>query len=300
MDGCRASSPSGPQSSEKETHCPRCGVEFTTTFRRHHCRQCGQLRCDDCSRHRINVSGHEGKVRVCEDCIAINNKHHAAGHAEDLEALQQTVEILRSNLRARSQETEVFERVLLEFEAQATEDRSQLDQYANDKDSKGSSFPKIHQRVRDLWKELQASGEEHAKQRIEVQKQQDVVKEESQAIEDETVKLERLRQELDAELREITKIEAECDEKKRREIELDKAVQDVRDSIDRLKQERQRHLDREAERLRRRLPGGSVDRGSPPPSNPMSITISSGRQDPLSSGASHNRLEGCQRKCSLM
>lgn len=50
-----------------------CKGEFGVFFRKHHCRLCGFVFCDDCSRHRIGISSRnggseEGNVRVSTQC----------------------------------------------------------------------------------------------------------------------------------------------------------------------------------------------------------------------------------------
>ncbi|KAF2840975.1 hypothetical protein M501DRAFT_902973, partial [Patellaria atrata CBS 101060] len=35
--------------------CPVCGVSFTFWLRKHHCRKCGRVVCDNCSTHRITI-----------------------------------------------------------------------------------------------------------------------------------------------------------------------------------------------------------------------------------------------------
>mmetsp|Transcript_10306 Transcript_10306/g.28438 ORF Transcript_10306/g.28438 Transcript_10306/m.28438 type:complete len:2169 (+) Transcript_10306:173-6679(+) len=52
--------------------CPSCNKPFTMTLRRHHCRLCGDVFCDACSNHRVELPL-EGKefekpVRVCNAC----------------------------------------------------------------------------------------------------------------------------------------------------------------------------------------------------------------------------------------
>uniref|UniRef100_A0A7S1M0K0 FYVE-type domain-containing protein n=1 Tax=Neobodo designis TaxID=312471 RepID=A0A7S1M0K0_NEODS len=51
-------------------------VKFGAFTRRHHCRMCGQVRCDKCTQHRRLVVGYErdGPVRVCRDCVARINR----------------------------------------------------------------------------------------------------------------------------------------------------------------------------------------------------------------------------------
>mmetsp|Transcript_3200 Transcript_3200/g.4964 ORF Transcript_3200/g.4964 Transcript_3200/m.4964 type:complete len:670 (-) Transcript_3200:109-2118(-) len=59
--------------------CMECGSLFMFVFRgRHHCRSCGGIYCDNCSRKRAPVLkyGFQELVRVCDNCyIRINNGH---------------------------------------------------------------------------------------------------------------------------------------------------------------------------------------------------------------------------------
>jgi len=38
---------------QSQSQCPLCGRKFTFLWRRHHCRYCGTLVCDSCSKHRL-------------------------------------------------------------------------------------------------------------------------------------------------------------------------------------------------------------------------------------------------------
>ena len=50
------------------THCPS---KFTPFFRRHHCRFCADLVCDNCSLKRLGIEGEPGKPqRACDRCFS--------------------------------------------------------------------------------------------------------------------------------------------------------------------------------------------------------------------------------------
>ncbi|KAL3316584.1 FYVE, RhoGEF and PH domain-containing protein 4 [Cichlidogyrus casuarinus] len=48
--------------------CVRCNREFTTIFRRHHCRKCGNVICYKCSDYSMSIDSSSRKQRVCLVC----------------------------------------------------------------------------------------------------------------------------------------------------------------------------------------------------------------------------------------
>jgi len=50
--------------------CTLCCLQFTIIRRRHHCRNCGQIYCNNCSNHFIPLAcyGYDKPVRVCNPC----------------------------------------------------------------------------------------------------------------------------------------------------------------------------------------------------------------------------------------
>lgn len=50
--------------------CSKCSVRFTLMERRHHCRMCGGLFCNKCTRFRTPLPRLKmySPVRVCEEC----------------------------------------------------------------------------------------------------------------------------------------------------------------------------------------------------------------------------------------
>ncbi|XP_024909182.1 WD repeat and FYVE domain-containing protein 3 isoform X1 [Cynoglossus semilaevis] len=69
---------------EQVDNCSSCSVRFSLTERRHHCRNCGQLFCQRCSRfqseiRRLKISS---PVRVCQNCF-YNLQHERGGGGSD-------------------------------------------------------------------------------------------------------------------------------------------------------------------------------------------------------------------------
>lgn len=77
-----------PSWKDAET-CTRCRVQFTVVQRKHHCRNCGEIFCKNCSSKTSTIPklGFERQVRVCDSCF---DKLHKAGSGskkeEDLPA----------------------------------------------------------------------------------------------------------------------------------------------------------------------------------------------------------------------
>ena len=63
---------SPPQADEAAPSCPACRSSFGFFLRRHHCRLCGGVFCDSCSKARVPIPRYfkagEGPQRVCERC----------------------------------------------------------------------------------------------------------------------------------------------------------------------------------------------------------------------------------------
>eukprot|EP00808_Paulinella_micropora_P028064 g981.t1 len=61
--------------------CEGCLELFSVFRRRHHCRACGRVLCDDCSHRREPVKGWSGKQRICEKCY--HNRIAAASYVDN-------------------------------------------------------------------------------------------------------------------------------------------------------------------------------------------------------------------------
>eukprot|EP01104_Vermistella_antarctica_P016193 TRINITY_DN5481_c0_g1_i1.p1 TRINITY_DN5481_c0_g1~~TRINITY_DN5481_c0_g1_i1.p1 ORF type:complete len:577 (+),score=70.41 TRINITY_DN5481_c0_g1_i1:329-2059(+) len=60
-------------SDSKATACFRCSLDFKMTRRRHHCRLCGGVFCNNCSSHVLHLEALNlaGAQRVCQSCFVI-------------------------------------------------------------------------------------------------------------------------------------------------------------------------------------------------------------------------------------
>jgi len=49
--------------------CTSCQSGFSLTNRKHHCRNCGNIFCNECSSKQANMTGYKKPQRVCEACF---------------------------------------------------------------------------------------------------------------------------------------------------------------------------------------------------------------------------------------
>src|SRR5262249_54428664 len=63
----------GPQwvKDKDRNNCKDCNTEFKGMTRRHHCRGCGEIFCDNCTDNRVSLTfyGYEDPQRVCAACF---------------------------------------------------------------------------------------------------------------------------------------------------------------------------------------------------------------------------------------
>ena len=67
---------------ELVSNCNSCGQSFNLIRRRHHCRNCGHIYCNQCSSHYVPLKqfGYNRPVRVCDLCFRsypIHEDHHS-------------------------------------------------------------------------------------------------------------------------------------------------------------------------------------------------------------------------------
>jgi len=52
------------------TNCKGCDKVFSLTVRKHHCRQCGSIFCNECANNYTQVASSKKPVRVCAPCFS--------------------------------------------------------------------------------------------------------------------------------------------------------------------------------------------------------------------------------------
>eukprot|EP00730_Choanoeca_flexa_P018286 TRINITY_DN8884_c0_g1_i1.p2 TRINITY_DN8884_c0_g1~~TRINITY_DN8884_c0_g1_i1.p2 ORF type:complete len:124 (+),score=25.09 TRINITY_DN8884_c0_g1_i1:3140-3511(+) len=57
------------KSDSEVSNCQGCNKGFGLTTRRHHCRNCGQVYCNDCSGRKAKLPSYKSPVRVCDACF---------------------------------------------------------------------------------------------------------------------------------------------------------------------------------------------------------------------------------------
>ncbi|KEG15028.1 putative zinc finger protein [Trypanosoma grayi] len=79
------------QKDSEAPECRKCGVTFSLSIRRHHCRNCGYVFCKNCSPYSsiIPMRGVYMPVRVCSDCFhALRKDGGATACGGDISATQ--------------------------------------------------------------------------------------------------------------------------------------------------------------------------------------------------------------------
>mmetsp|Transcript_29855 Transcript_29855/g.68998 ORF Transcript_29855/g.68998 Transcript_29855/m.68998 type:complete len:83 (-) Transcript_29855:159-407(-) len=67
------------QPDNEAKNCLKCKTEFSLFIRKHHCRQCGKIFCEDCSSKTCSIPqmDYHKPVRVCDDCfIAVKRTNY--------------------------------------------------------------------------------------------------------------------------------------------------------------------------------------------------------------------------------
>eukprot|EP00927_Polykrikos_kofoidii_P050081 TRINITY_DN44023_c0_g1_i1.p1 TRINITY_DN44023_c0_g1~~TRINITY_DN44023_c0_g1_i1.p1 ORF type:complete len:316 (-),score=38.48 TRINITY_DN44023_c0_g1_i1:48-995(-) len=282
--------------------CPICETAFTATIRRHHCRQCGRVVCDECSRHRLRLpnDANAGKARVCNDCATQLMEFKGTDFEEDLDVSTQIVGELRNNLAHRFAETEVCKRILLDLEIDATGNKSLLEKYCQDSQNDAYSFCSLLDLANQRWAEMRLEIHGQPERGKALVEEHQAARSRCSAAANAERNLIDLRRSLVKELDEMAKAESERKELQEKEVRLRDAHVATRARIRELERERRVYQDQEA-RGSRQTSFVESDHGD------MPYTITAGREDPLLGNTAHHErrflqcVESCRHgTCALM
>lgn len=285
---------------DKVPNCPRCDAEFTMLFRRHHCKECGILTCDNCSKGRMRLPKFPNgrKVRVCNLCVQVLSETQANDVEEDLAENAEIIKHIRQALKSMHSENDKNKQVFLELEAEVLGDRSGIDAYLADPQADKYSFARLGKKLESKWSELIESVESNAEHRDALVDLRRQAKVQLDAVSAEVQNELRRKSELDAKILQLEKDLEEAEEIKRRVSELQKSVEDARKQVQDLEAECAERQDRRAQRSFRFLPAQSTaSREAERPSpqiGPAAIAVSTGRRDPLISQEAETPNRGCQ------
>ncbi|KAK5611818.1 hypothetical protein CRENBAI_009520 [Crenichthys baileyi] len=56
---------------DEATHCKQCQKDFSIARRKHHCRNCGDIYCNNCSGNELALPSYPRPVRVCDMCHSL-------------------------------------------------------------------------------------------------------------------------------------------------------------------------------------------------------------------------------------
>ena len=86
---------------ESQTNCDRCGTSFSLIKRKHVCRSCNKIVCQNCSSRQIHInnSPYNEPVRVCDDCF-VRIKNGESGNSSTSFHSSSSLSLSRSMGRA--------------------------------------------------------------------------------------------------------------------------------------------------------------------------------------------------------
>eukprot|EP00927_Polykrikos_kofoidii_P013375 TRINITY_DN15828_c0_g1_i1.p1 TRINITY_DN15828_c0_g1~~TRINITY_DN15828_c0_g1_i1.p1 ORF type:complete len:322 (-),score=50.35 TRINITY_DN15828_c0_g1_i1:39-1004(-) len=265
-------------------NCTLCNIAFVTAFQRHSCRQCGQVVCDDCSKHRLRLPGQpqRSKKRVCDSCAKQVSDQRATDLEEDLDVEQEILNQLRGSFVALDTQCEVFKRVLLEFDAISTGESGRLRQFDQDADCEEFAFDQLKDRASYCWAELRRElGERIKNQRGLVEAHAKAKQKLTDAVElkrDLTARHESV----DTLRGQLAEIEAERDSSKLKHSVLQKELEKARRHVMNLEMERRK---------------AQLARDVPENEEPLTISFGHGESEANDSSA-RDKPRVCRRCCT--
>lgn len=115
------------------TQCELCAVQFTVIQRRHHCRNCGAVVCDSCSKKRFLVAhiNQNKESRVCDPCY-VDLTETRTDNAEESNREHQACpgdESSKSNLPRRGRQSVILRGIDVEEMSNSPVKKSEKDKH---------------------------------------------------------------------------------------------------------------------------------------------------------------------------
>jgi len=82
--------------------CTECNINFNIINRKHHCRNCGKIFCNNCSKNRIIIpnSIYTNKERVCVNCYNILQKKELINEKTNINVEKTNINAEKTNINA--------------------------------------------------------------------------------------------------------------------------------------------------------------------------------------------------------
>jgi len=90
----------GTQSTNNVNSCRLCNSNFSFFNRRHHCRKCGGVFCDECTQSRLRLKGINDPVRVCDRCsemMLTSGVPEAKNEASNKQIIREWVDLIQQS-----------------------------------------------------------------------------------------------------------------------------------------------------------------------------------------------------------
>jgi hypothetical protein len=199
------------------------------------------------------------------------------------------------------EECEIFKRVLLELDAEASGNSSLVEEHFLDPETHLASFATLKERVQKQWVGLLGTRMQEKYHHDELRDRYEASLQRLDQAKTKENELKVTKADLMAELKKVDKVEAERDQLTRREVELNEAVSVARKRVRELELQRKAHQERQQRQAvghQGRWPSGPNSlspEGSPyigSAREPEAFTITAGQGD---SWVRQPRWDGCRR-----